>query len=44
MDFKNEVVDLVSSQVDLPKEKIAALKENQKKNATLKENRKEIAA
>ena len=30
MDFKNEVVDLVSSQVDLPKEKIAALIERPK--------------
>ena len=30
MDFKNEVVDLVASQVDLPKEKIAALIERPK--------------
>ena len=30
MDFKNEVVDLVSSQVDLPKEKITALIERPK--------------
>ena len=30
MDFRNEVVDLVSSQVDLPKEKIAALIERPK--------------
>lgn len=30
MDFKNEVVDLVSSQVDLPKDKIAALIERPK--------------
>ena len=30
MDFKNEVVELISSQVDLPKEKIAALIERPK--------------
>lgn len=30
MDFKNEVVDLVASQVDLPKEKITALIERPK--------------
>ena len=30
MDFKNEVVDLVASQVDLPKEKIDALIERPK--------------